>query len=200
MSETIPRCAYCQTRECYQGKDCFNMQEESRRAFRENPEDTELSRVATSIESDGYMQWCRVQEVVEFARRMGYGHIGIAFCVGMVNEAKTLQGILENQGFKVSSVCCKMGGIEKEELDFKHLRQGRYEAICNSIGQALLLNRAGTELNLIVGLCVGHDILFTRHSKAPVTTVVVKDRVLAHNPAGALYSNYYARNVFKKKG
>jgi len=42
-----------------------------------------------------------------------------------------------------------------------------------------------------VGLCVGHDMLFTRHSRAPVTTLVVKDRVLAHNPAGALYSGYY---------
>ncbi len=198
MSQITPKCAFCETRECYQGKDCFGMQEESRRTFAGNPEDTEMSRVATSIESDGYMQWCRVQEVVEFAHRMGYRHIGIAFCVGMVNEARTLERILEKEGLKVSSVCCKMGGIEKSELDFKHLRQGRYEAICNSIGQALLLNRAGTELNLIVGLCVGHDILFTRHSNAPVTTVVVKDRVLAHNPVGALYSNYYARNVFEK--
>lgn len=31
----------------------------------------------------------------------------------------------------------------------------------------------------------------TKHSQAPVTTLVVKDRVLAHNPAGALYSAYY---------
>ncbi len=196
MSQISPKCAFCETRECYQGKDCFGMQEESKMAFEENPQDAELSRVATSIESDGYMKWCRVQEVVEFAKRMDYKHIGIAFCVGMVNEARTLEKILEAKGFKVSSVCCKMGGIEKSELNFKHLKDGRYEAICNSIGQALLLNRAGTELNLIVGLCVGHDILFTKYSEAPVTTVVVKDRVLAHNPAGALYSNYYARNVF----
>ena len=198
MSKVKPRCALCEDRECYQGKDCFGMQEESRRAFGENLEDTHLSRVATSIESDGYMRWCRVQEVVEFARRMGYTHIGIAFCVGMVNEARAMQKILESEGFRVSSVCCKMGGIEKSELDFKHLREGRYEAICKSIGQALLLNKAGTDLNLIVGLCVGHDILFTKYSEAPVTTVVVKDRVLAHNPAGALYSNYYARNIFNK--
>ncbi len=196
MSKRTPKCAFCETRECYQGKDCFGMQEASRKAFNSNREDTELSRVATSIESDGYMRWCRVEEVIEFAKRMGYSHLGIAFCVGMVNEARTLQKILESKGFKVSSVCCKMGGIEKSELNFKRLKEGRYEAICNSIGQALLLNEAGTELNLIVGLCVGHDILFTKHSKAPVTTVIVKDRVLAHNPAGALYSNYYARNVF----
>ena len=32
---------------------------------------------------------------------------------------------------------------------------------------------------------MGHDILFTKHSKAPVTTLAVKDRVLTHNPLGA---------------
>ncbi len=190
------KCAYCQDKACYQGKDCFGRKIEDLEAYRENPQDTRISRVATSIESDGYMKWCRVEEVIEFARRMGYSHLGIAFCVGMGREAETLQRILEKEGFKVTSVCCKMGGIEKSELGFKHIKEGRYEAICNSMGQARALNEAGTELNLIVGLCIGHDILFTKYSQAPVTTVVVKDRVMAHNPAGALYSGYYHRNKF----
>lgn len=190
------KCAYCHEKLCYQGKDCFGTQEKDLEAYKNRPEDTQMSRVATSIESDGYMKWCRVEEILEFARRMGYSHLGIAFCVGMGREAETLQRILEKEGFKVTSVCCKMGGIEKSELDFKHIKEERYEAICNSMGQARALNEAGTELNLIVGLCIGHDILFTKHSRAPVTTVVVKDRVLAHNPAGALYSGYYHRNRF----
>ena len=190
------RCAFCNSRECYQGKDCFGYAEESYRRFVEDPEARRISEVATSIESDGYMKWCRVYEVVEFAKRMGFEHIGIAFCVGMVNEAKALQEILEKNGFEVTSVCCKTGGIMKEKLGFKKIKPERKEAICNSIGQAMILNDAGTQLNLIVGLCVGHDIVFSMYSKAPVTTVVVKDRVLAHNPAGALYSGYYRRNVF----
>jgi uncharacterized metal-binding protein len=33
-------------------------------------------------------------------------------------------------------------------------------------------------------------MIFTIVSKAPVTTLIVKDRLLAHNPAGALYSKY----------
>ena len=53
--------------------------------------------------------------------------------------------------------------------------------------QAKLLNDQKTEFNVIVGLCVGHDSLFTKYSDALVTTLVAKDRVLAHNPAGALY-------------
>lgn len=46
-----------------------------------------------------------------------------------------------------------------------------------------------------MGLCVGHDCLFNRHSAAPVTTLVAKDRVLANNPAGALYTagSYYRK-------
>jgi len=190
------KCAYCHEKECYQGKDCFGVREESLQAYKDDPGSARLSQVATSIESDGYMEWCRVEEVVEFAKRMGFRHLGIAFCVGMGFEAETLQRILEKEGFQVSSVCCKMGGIEKSELDFKHIRPQRYEAICNSIGQARALSQAGTELNLIVGLSVGHDILFTKYSEAPVTTVVVKDRVMAHNPVGAIYSGYYHRNRF----
>jgi uncharacterized metal-binding protein len=57
--------------------------------------------------------------------------------------------------------------------------------------QAEMLNRAGTELNLIVGLCIGHDILFTQHSDAPVSTLVVKDRMSGHNPIAPLYSAYF---------
>jgi uncharacterized metal-binding protein len=62
--------------------------------------------------------------------------------------------------------------------------------MCNPIGQAEILNREGTDLNLICGLCIGHDIQFTKHSRSPVSTFIVKDRVLAHNPAGSLYCRY----------
>ena len=67
--------------------------------------------------------------------------------------------------------------------------------MCNPILQAKLLNKAGTELNVVIGLCVGHDSLFYKCSEALSTTLVTKDRVLAHNPVGALYQvkAYYKR-------
>ena len=74
----------------------------------------------------------------------------------------------------------------------------RVEAMCNPMAQSLLLNRAGTQLNIILGLCIGHDIIFTQNSKAPVTTLVVKDRVLAHNPVGALYSRYWRNKITRQ--
>ena len=51
-----------------------------------------------------------------------------------------------------------------------------------------------TSFNIIVGLCVGHDMLFTMNSKAPVTTLIVKDRFTGHNPVISLYTKYH-RNI-----
>jgi uncharacterized metal-binding protein len=63
------------------------------------------------------------------------------------------------------------------------------------VGQAKLLNDVGTGLNVALGLCVGHDSLFFRNSRSPVTVLVAKDRVTGHNPIAALYTShsYYRR-------
>lgn len=67
--------------------------------------------------------------------------------------------------------------------------------MCNPILQARHLNRLGTELNIVVGLCVGHDSIFYKYSQALTTTLVVKDRVTGHNPCAVLYNldSYYKR-------
>jgi uncharacterized metal-binding protein len=135
---------------------------------------------------------------MEFARGIGATRLGIATCVGLIREANLLQEILEANGFQVSSVCCKVGSIPKEDIglsDAEKVRPGQFEALCNPIGQAELLNEAATELNIAVGLCVGHDSLFFKHSAAPVTVLVAKDRVTGHNPVAALYTShsYYRR-------
>jgi len=99
---------------------------------------------------------------------------------------------------------CKTGSVPKSEVGVPEEYQWASETgyaigyvTCNPIGQAMLLNRAETDMNVIVGLCVGHDILFTKHSKAPVTTLVAKDRVTGHNPAAVLYT-YYGDAYFNK--
>lgn len=83
--------------------------------------------------------------------------------------------------------------------EHEKVRPGRYEVICNPIAQAMLLNKEKTDLNIIFGLCVGHDTLFIMHSEAPVTCLAVKDRVLAHNPMGAIYTSYhyYRRKLYE---
>jgi uncharacterized metal-binding protein len=153
------------------------------------PDVRRVAQAAALVESEGYCRWTRVEEVCVLARRLGYRKIGIATCISFVDLAKVLSGVLESHGFEVASVACKTGGIAKESLgleDAEKIRPGTYEPMCNPIAQAELLNRAGCELNVVLGLCVGHDSLFFRHSKGLATTLVAKDRVLAHNPVGAL--------------
>ena len=138
------------------------------------------------------------EEIMNFSRRIGARRLGIASCIGLIREARILQEILEANGFEVDSVCCKVGSIDKEKIglmDEEKIRPGQYESLCNPVGQAMLLSKAGTELNIVVGLCVGHDSLFFKHSEAPVTVLVAKDRVTGHNPVAALYTShsYYKR-------
>ncbi|MEG6513062.1 DUF1847 domain-containing protein [Desulforamulus ruminis] len=140
----------------------------------------------------------RLDEVIKFAQAMGYKKIGMAFCVGLADEAAVLEEIL-SQYFEVYSTCCKIGGPKKEDFDVPKVKEEKVEILCNPVLQAKMLNKKETELNLEVGLCVGHDILFKKYSKAPVTTFAVKDRVLGHNPLAVCYSSYLRKKYLKKK-
>jgi uncharacterized metal-binding protein len=157
-----------------------------------------VANAAALVESEGYCRWTRVEEIVAFAKRLGFRRLGIATCISFVDLARVLSAVLESHGFEVASVACKNGGVPKEAIgvrDEEKIRPGGFEAMCNPVSQAELLNRAGCELNIVLGLCVGHDSLFFRHSTGLATTLVAKDRVLAHNPVGALQlaDTYYQR-------
>jgi len=161
-------------------------------------ENSRLSYNAALVEAEGYCRKTRLEEIIDFANKCCFKKLGLAFCIGLSSEAKILSSILKNNGFEVNSVVCKNSGIPKEFIkikDSQKLRPGTYEPMCNPIGQAVFLNNVRTELNIILGLCVGHDSLFIKYSDAPVTVFAVKDRVLAHNPMGALYlSESYYKN------
>ena len=206
-----PGCAYCPTtvRACRQGEGetrgpgfCpSKIATEGIDAARERYEDPTIRRIAQEsarVEAEGYCEWTRVEEVVQFARKMEFHTLGIASCISFLDQAYTLSGILESHGFEVVSAACKHGGVAKEEIglsDAEKIRPGNHESMCNPVSQAELLNRAGCEFNIMLGLCVGHDSLFSLHSDGLVTTLVAKDRVLAHNPIGALNlaDSYYSR-------
>jgi len=157
---------------------------------------SEFFIVSSDIEAIGYGKWPRLKETIEFCKRLGYQKVGLAFCRGLRKEAKVIDSILKSHGLDVVSVICKTGGISKEQVGIAEehkLNPGRYEPMCNPIAQAVLLNSQQTDFNITVGLCVGHDSLFYKYSDALVTTLIVKDRVLAHNPVGAVYcaEGYY---------
>ena len=135
----------------------------------------------------------RIMEIIEFAQRMGYHRLGLAFCIGLRTEARDLCQILESHGFEVVSVCCKVGRVDKSFLGLSEEEKifPGPESMCNPVTQAAILNREKCEFNLMLGLCVGHDSLFLKYIEGPVTVVAVKDRLLGHAPLNALYSGYY---------
>lgn len=174
-------------------------------------DDARMARVAATVEGLCYQQaeggavharWTRVEDTLAFAKLMGYRRIGIATCIGLLEESRRLAEILEAQGLEPISVCCKVGSVDKVAAlgipEAEKVRPGTFEPACNPIAQAEILARQGTDLNVVVGLCVGHDALFSRHSKAPVTTLVVKDRVTGHNPVAVLYGqSFYFKRLQK---
>jgi uncharacterized metal-binding protein len=163
------------------------------------------TRVASIVEAEGYIKWPRLKDTVEFAKKMGYQKVGIAFCVGLIKEAERVAEILEKYGFTVVGVCCKTGSVKKTEIgvseEYTMKSKTGYTIgwiTCNPVAQALILNKVETDLNIICGLCVGHDITFTEISAAPVTTLIAKDRSMPHNPAGILFS-HYGQEFFAKE-
>jgi uncharacterized metal-binding protein len=202
MRYDLPGCAYCppSVRACRQGDSeargpgfCPSKTDpagiDHAWARYEDPEIRRVARASAIVESEGYCRWTRVEEICAFASQLGFKKIGIATCISFVDLARTLSAILESHGFEVASAACKNGGIAKERIglrDDQKIRPGTFEPMCNPISQAELLNRAGCELNIVLGLCVGHDSLFFKSSQGLATTLVAKDRVLAHNPVGAL--------------
>ncbi|MBL7209245.1 MAG: DUF1847 domain-containing protein [Dehalococcoidia bacterium] len=178
----------------------------------DKPEVREFARQASVQEFEGYMnlpegstpRHPRIEETAQFAKKMGYRKLGVAFCLGLRNEAETLTTILENRGFDVVSVCCKAGGIPKETIGIREEQKisgpGTWETMCSPITQAAILNDEGVEFNVLVGLCVGHDSLFFKYAQAPTTVLIAKDRVFGHNPAAGLYlSNFYYRKLRRKE-
>lgn len=196
-------CAYCQKHSCYKRnledapKNCptTNKSQEDILNLYKEEENYNMAKASAKIVMDDYGAKTRIIEIVDFAKEMNYKKIGLAFCVGLSKEANITSRILESHGLEVESIICKVGSIDREIIGDKECNV----PMCNPIAQAEFLNEKNTDLNVILGLCVGHDSLFFKYSKAPVTVFAVKDRVLAHNPLGAIYQAeaYYKNKLFK---
>jgi len=180
-----------------------------------DPESLRLYQNSTVNEQRAYMNIRgrviavrpRILEIIKFSEMMNWKKIGVAFCTGLGTEAKRVVEIFESAGLDVYSICCKCGHVDKPMWgiapeDKIHALRGRpesFEAGCNPIAQAEVLNSEDVDLNVIVGLCIGHDIQFTEYAKGPVTTLIVKDRVTGHNPFASLFSGYHHPRMWKEE-
>lgn len=174
---------------------------ETMKLYTEDEENARITIKSAEVEAENYCAMTRIQEIVELAKKIGARRLGIATCVGLIGEARTAAKIFRSHGFEVYGTACKVGaqskasvGIEMTEEDAKKVGG----IMCNPILQAKLLNEKKTDLNIVIGLCVGHDSLFYKYSDALCTTLVTKDRVLGHNPVAALYqaNTYYKNKLF----
>lgn len=141
-----------------------------------NNEDIEIMKVSFQALSKS-----RLQELLTFIEKSNFHKIGIANCLSMQKYADNLKNILEDNNLEVFSINCKKSGLQNCDImcDVKG-------PSCDPIAQAAYLNSQQTELNINVGLCLGHGILFNKHSNAPVTTFIIKDFSTNHNSAEAL--------------
>ena len=141
-----------------------------------------------------------------------YAHLGIPTIPDLVEGCGPLGGILtaltHTQADWNLIVACDMPDVTTElfvelleaaehtdSLVLVPSVEGGFEPLCNPISQAEMLNRHGSEFNIVMGLCIGHDSLFFKYAKGLTTVLVAKDRVLGHNPVAALQlaDTYYSR-------
>ena len=203
MDKKEMSCIDCGVKNCDRGDKTFpdfclttHMDPEILREAMELYQEEENHRVtvaAAEVEYEHYCKYTRVEEIMAFAEKIGAKKIGIATCVGLLKESRTLAAILRKHGFEVYGMACKAGTVPKTEVGIPEECCSLGKNMCNPILQAKILNAKGTQLNVVMGLCVGHDSLFYKYSEALTTTGVTKDRVLGHNPVAALYTaeSYY---------
>ena len=86
-------CARCDKKDCYQGKDCTKIKELAISQYQK--EELKIVKTSTLLEGNYYMKLARLEELKKFAKLMNYKYLGIAFCIGLSDEAKVLTKVLE---------------------------------------------------------------------------------------------------------
>ena len=157
----------------------------------------DIYKAAARVVNKGVLNWPRIQEAIEFAKELKLERIGFASCIALSRELRLVTQLFSGAGFHVVATACQIGRIPPEARGVTDLESQR-GAMCNPIAQAEILNSEHTQLNFAMGLCMGHDILVNRFSEAPVSTLIVKDRITGHNPSAVLYSYHYRRFLAKK--
>jgi len=187
-------CRACLERICLNGDSC--LPETWREVGALSASARHMLEATTDIAAEEERRLCRVSELIYFCHEMHFSRIGLAFCEELREPAEILAGVLD-RSFETVSVSCRVGGPGVADSGGHGGALGLPPVKCNPVAQAAVLNRAGCDINVLLGLCLGSDCIFAQHSLAPVTTLFVKDRSLANNPISAVYSEYYLRESMK---
>ncbi|MFH2037613.1 MAG: DUF1847 domain-containing protein [Candidatus Zixiibacteriota bacterium] len=191
-------CLKCNNRVCLDGKACEKSINDSSHQLAPTKELIHMLDAATDIVCEKERTLCRLSELIYFCLEMQYRRLGVAYCIDLEEPTDILVRLLR-RFFTVYPVCCQVGGFtqtnpQQSELQ-KDKKYSNKDTCCNPWGQAQILNRLRTDLNVMVGLCMGADCVFIQGSLAPTTGLFIKDKSLANNPIGAIYSEYYLREA-----
>jgi len=164
------------------------------------PSTRDIYMAAGKTTAKGYMKWPRIKEAIEFSKELRVKKVGLASCMSFIIELRQISELFVGAGFEVIGPACMLGRVDPRErgISEEFYAEWGYYLYCNPIAQAEIMNHLGTDLNFIIGLCMGHDILFTKYSKAPVSTLIVKDKVLGNNPSAALSSWFYRDPLWRE--
>ena len=163
------QCALCRIKECGRGKNCSVIKS----GLEYTGDDMKSIQISAWLESN-HIKRTKLEEITIYAKRLGYKKMGLAFCIEYEREARLVYEILSKY-FEVCSVCCKVCSFEKASLKIKKSDDLEFEAVCNPVGQAMLLNDDLTNLNIMLGLKTGYDVLFAKYSEAPSITLLVQE-------------------------
>lgn len=174
-------CTVCSQHSCRRLEPCGGEAFDRLEALEAYKESSSQAIVqASAVLVDGRAgELSRWEEILEFFTHRGYRRLGLAYCWGLEGWAKALVQQLKVKGIPVSAVSCTVGAHSQTQINESSPLAG---VSCNPISQARQLMAEGVDFALQVGLCLGHDILFTREFKGDQTTLVVKDRKWAHQP------------------
>lgn len=182
-------CTVCDSKICRTGVSCNKEKYDIETTMEEfhSPENQQIIQAAAFLVDDGRAgTLSRLEEIIEFVKRMKYKKVGLAYCYGMESDAIKVHDIFKNEDIKLQTISCSVSGILQDEINQNSCI---HKVSCNPIGQAHQLNAEEVDFVIIMGICLGHDILLQKNLKADFTTFVVKDRVNKHNPIKSIITN-----------
>lgn len=189
-------CTKCATKGCRSLQPCSDRREEYLHEYGVPGHVMIVNSASELVDGGRAGTLNRLEEIVEYAKIQGYRILGVAYCYGLEKEAKLLQTHLSNAGFQTAMISCTVDGVTEAEINPKKASQA---VSCNPIGQANAINSSGAEFTILMGLCLGHDILIQKQLNMDFTTWLVKDRVTQHRPLDGLPGYHSPEDLFLEK-
>ena len=182
QKEHANHCLTCRTKNCYHRKlgaktsNCLEI--DYAKEIRLEPSEAELMNKANSATQKAFERRTKGDFALNWLKTFlkdffgSQETIGVASCLGSIETARTVIEAIESEGMKAALVTCKLGGltvnnVDKDGVPCEHPG-------CNPVAQAKILNGLNVPVVVLVGLCIGHDMIFIKHCKSYVIPFITK--------------------------